>query len=235
MVLVHGLSGSTLWWARNRPVLAERYLVLSVDLPGFGTMRRHRRDFVLAEAAEWLHAWLAARDPGPVHLIGHSMGGYICLRLAADHPAAVRRLVLAAPAGIPNGRSLVGHAVPLLRAGRRMRPSFLPTLAFDAFRMGARTMLSAGRQLLAEDARRHLTAIRAPTLIVWGENDHLVSPTNGPRLQATIPDARLIILPGAGHVVMFDRPAEFNQTVIDFLDEGTGSRVQGSGVWSISS
>ena len=49
VVLVHGFSGSTRWWSRNIPALAERYSVYLLDLPGFGAMRRRR--FVLAEAA----------------------------------------------------------------------------------------------------------------------------------------------------------------------------------------
>lgn len=224
VVLVHGLSGSTLWWARNLPALAERFRVLSVDLPGFGAMWRHRRDFVLPAAADWLHDWLIAMSLDPVHLIGHSMGGHICLRLAADHPATVRRLVLAAPAAIPTGRSVAGYALPLLRAGRHMRPSFLPTLAFDALRSGPRMLLRATRQLLAEDVRHHFASVRSPTLIIWGANDHLVPPDHGPILQAAIPDSRLIILPRAGHVVMYDRAAEFNRHVVAFLDEGVGSR-----------
>jgi pimeloyl-ACP methyl ester carboxylesterase len=118
VVLVHGLSGSTRWWSRNVSDIAKRYRIYLVDLPGFGKMHRLRRQFVLTEAADWLSEWMNAVGLERTHLVGHSMGGYICLRLAARRPAAVRRLVLVAPAGVPTGRSMVGYIGPLLGAAR---------------------------------------------------------------------------------------------------------------------
>jgi pimeloyl-ACP methyl ester carboxylesterase len=117
VVLVHGLSGSTRWWVRNVPALAEHHRLYLVDLPGFGAMRHLRRQFTLVESASWLSAWMEAVGLGPAHLVGYSMGGYICLRFAASGPEAVCRLVLIASAGVPNGRSMLGHLFPLLGAG----------------------------------------------------------------------------------------------------------------------
>ncbi len=116
VVLVHGLSGSTRSWTRNVPASAERYRVYLVDLPGFGAMRHLRRQFVLSEAASWLRGWMVAVGLKRAHLVGHSMGGYVCPRLAASEPGVVRRLVLVSPAGLyrrAGPRS--DYLVPLLR------------------------------------------------------------------------------------------------------------------------
>src|SRR5215211_9007083 len=179
VVLVHGLSGSTRWWSRNVSKLAERYRVYLVDLPGFGRMRRLGRPFVLAEAAAWLSGWMEAVGLQRAHLVGHSMGGYVCLRLAASRPEVVRRLVLVAPAGVPTGRSMLGHLGPLLGAARYATPSFRPVLVRDALRTGPATLWRAARDLLAEDVRDDLRSIMAPTLLVWGERDTLVPPATG--------------------------------------------------------
>ena len=170
-VLVHGLSGFTRWWSHNLPALIKAYRVYLVDLPGFGTMRRLRRRFVLTETASWLVAWMEAVALEKVHLIGHSMGGYICLWLAAQQPEIVWRLVLVAPAGTPADRSLFGHLVPLLLTARYAAPSFLPVLAYDALRTGPVNLLRVARNLLSEDVREDLRFIEAPTLLIWGEND----------------------------------------------------------------
>ena len=217
VVLVHGLSGSTRWWARNITALAGKYRVYLVDLPGFGAMRRLRRHFVLAEAASWLAAWMEAVGLGEAYLVGHSMGGYVCLRLAAQRPEALRRLVLVAPAGVPAGRSLFGHLVPLLLAFRPASPSFLPVLVYDAMRTGPATLWRAARDLLAEDVREDLRHIDAPTLLIWGERDPLVPPSIGDLLRREIAGSHLLVLENAGHVPMFDRPQGFNAALLAFF------------------
>jgi pimeloyl-ACP methyl ester carboxylesterase len=217
VVLVHGLSGSTRWWSRNVPAVAERHRIYLVDLPGFGAMRRFRRQFALAEAASWLSEWMEAVGLERVHLVGHSMGGYASVRLAASQPEKVRRLVLVAPAGVPAQRSMLGHLFPLLLAARYATPAFMPVLVRDALRMGPTTLWRAARDLLAEDVREDLRKIEASTLLVWGEKDPLIPPMVGDLLRREIPDSRLLLLLGAGHVPMFDRPREFDAALLAFL------------------
>src|SRR5579883_1986232 len=83
LVLVHGLSESTRLWYRNVPELAERYRVYLVDLPGFGAMRKFRRQFSLEGCGPWLGQWMEAVGIETASLVGHSMGGYVCMSLAA--------------------------------------------------------------------------------------------------------------------------------------------------------
>lgn len=217
VVLVHGLSGSTRWWDRAVPALAARHCVHLVDLPGFGSMRRAEGGFVLAEAAGWLASWIEAVGMERTHLVGHSMGGYISVVLAAQRPELLRRLVLVAPAGVPTGRSMHGYLLPLLRAVRYMTPGFLPVLARDALRMGPLTLLGAAREILAEDVRMRLREIEAPTLLVWGRHDTIVPPSAGDVMRQEIPDSRLLVIEGAGHVPMFERPTETNADLLAFL------------------
>lgn len=217
VVLVHGLSGSSRWWTRNVPALAQRHKVYLVDLPGFGTMRSLRPQFALRDAASWLSAWIEAVGLDRVHLVGHSMGGYICITLAAQHPDRVGRMVLAAPAAISTRRAMPIYLGPLLSEARRVVPSFLPVLVYDALRAGPFTLWRAARDLLASDVQEHLRSVSSPTLLVWGENDSLVPPSIAHVLRADIPGSRLLLLKGAGHVPMFDRPNEFNTAVLSFL------------------
>jgi pimeloyl-ACP methyl ester carboxylesterase len=224
VVLVHGLAGSMRWWWRNVATLAERHTVYLVNLPGFGAFRRHRLPFALAEAGDWLGAWIEAADVGPCHIVAHSMGGHIAIRLATRKPALVRRLVLVAPALVAGHKRLRAYPLALIAAARAMAPSFLPILALDTLRAGPFTILSAARSLLAEDIRAELREIVAPTLLIWGERDALVSPSLGPLAQAEIADAHLLLLPGAGHVAQYDRPNQFNAATLAFLaGEAVGS------------
>jgi pimeloyl-ACP methyl ester carboxylesterase len=223
-VLVHGLAGSTRWWRRNVAALAERHTVYLVNLPGFGAFRRRRIHFALAEAADWLGAWIEAANVAPCHVVAHSMGGHIAIRLAARKPTLVRRLVLVAPAIVAGRRRLRAYPFALVAAIRAMTPSFLPLRALDTLRAGPFTLLRAARSLLADDIRAELREIVAPTLLIWGERDALVPPSLGVLAQAEIPGAYLLLLPGAGHVAQYDRPRPVNDATLAFLaGEAVGS------------
>lgn len=217
LILVHGLSGSLRWWVRNVSSLAEHYRVYLVNLPGFGTLRRSPTRFALDKAASWLLLWMQSIGLRKANLVGHSMGGYVCIQMAAHSPDLVDHLVLVAPAGIPTSNSLVGYLKPLLVGARYMSPSFLPILLSDALRAGPATLLRTAGELLSTDVRADLKLISAPTLLIWGENDTLVPASLGDILRQEIPNSRLLMLKKAGHVVMFDRPHEFNTAVLSFL------------------
>lgn len=223
LILVHGLSGSTRWWVRNVSALAQHYKIYLVDLPGFGAMRHPRSRFVLAEATSWLLMWMKAVGISQADFVGHSMGGYICLKIAAHHPQVVHCLVLAAPAGVPSrARSIPGYFFPLLFAIRYMTPRFIFILLYDALRAGPLTLIRTAQDLLAQDVREDLERVSVPTLLIWGENDTLVPPTLAQVLHQKIAHSNLLLLKKAGHVVMYDQAQEFNAAVLSFLAEKSG-------------
>jgi len=217
LILIHGLSASSRWWIRNIPAFAKHYQVYLLDLPGFGLMRRYHQRFVLDEVARGIVAWMEAVGISSAQLMGHSMGGYICLWIAAHYPERIKRLVLVSPAGIPHIRSVRGYTLPLLVAFRYFKPGFFSILISDALRAGPLTILRAAQDLLTHDIRDCLTDVTAPTLLVWGEHDSLVPPLFGDILRQEIKHADLLILKKAGHVSMFDQSEQFNRAALRFL------------------
>jgi len=217
VVLVHGLSGSSRWWARNVGALAQRFRVHIVDLIGFGSSR-DGHNFVLSEAADYLARWVDRLEIERASLIGHSMGGFISADLAANHPERVERLVLVNAVALPFGRNHAQHLVGLLQGLRRLPVGFLPILFTDAARAGPITILKAARELLTTDIRGQLARIHAPTLVLWGANDAIVPLELGQRLADALPNAGLVVIEDAGHNPMWDRAEAFNRVVLDFLD-----------------
>lgn len=221
LLLLHGLSGSSRWWSRNIPELATRYRLVVPDLIGFGRSRTHIRLPDFETLARLLRAWLEARDIPKVTLVGHSMGGQIGIHLAARNPERLERLVLIDAAGIPRilaPRMLLRFAAdagPLWRWGD---PSFLPTIAGDALTAGPRALLRSLHNILQDDVRDLLPRIATPTLIVWGERDQLVPMSHAIELRESIPGARLVVLRGAAHNPMIDRPTDFNRILMRFLE-----------------
>jgi pimeloyl-ACP methyl ester carboxylesterase len=215
-ILVHGLGGSSRWWEPVVEPLAQRMRIHLVDLPGFGSARG--RPFVLGDAHAYVRAVLEGIGLERVNLIGHSLGGLVCARVAASWPDLVDSLVLVAPAGLRDRQRPRQYALPIAAALRQARPRFLKMAAADSLRAGPLLVYRAGRQLLDDDTLRgELFSIQAPTLLIWGERDPIVLPQLAAEYQRAIAGAELIVLARSGHVPMSDQPDAFAAAVLDFL------------------
>jgi pimeloyl-ACP methyl ester carboxylesterase len=214
LVLVHGLGGSWRWWSPLLAELGKRREVHAVDLP------RPRKVVRAVELSAWLGRWLDASGLRHVDLAGHSLGGLVAAELAARRWELTRRLVLLAPAGIPDSRSVPARVLPLLRELYGIRSS-LRIVAGDALRAGPFTLTHGVVVASTRDLRSELAEIRAPTLLLWGERDRLVPPRVAEEWQRMLPDARLVRL-SCGHVPMLEAPGEVADLMLSFLDEELG-------------
>jgi len=220
LVLLHGLSGSARWWRHNVLELASEFRVLVPDVVGFGRTRCRGPLPDMAGFAEVIAGWMERLGLEPAHLVGHSMGGQIAAHLAARHPGRVRRLVLVDAAGIPrplSPRALVRFAADVAPPSRWGDPRFVPVIVGDALLTGPRTIVRALARILRDDVRAVLPRISVPTLVLWGEGDTVIPLEHARELRGRIPNARLVVLRGAAHNPMVDRPAEFNRVVAAFL------------------
>jgi pimeloyl-ACP methyl ester carboxylesterase len=218
LVLVHGYGAASSWWRHNMGPLAAQRRVYAPDLGGFGrSWPKHR--FSLERTVECLDSWMQELGLPCADLCGHSMGGHVCLRLAAAHPERVRKLVLVDASGLPLQTRLLPLAWRSLRSQGHTRFRFAPIAMATALQAGPLVLWSALHDLLADDVQTVLTGIAAPTLLVWGERDLLVPLELGRALHQAIQGSRLVVVPDAGHNVMFERPEQFNRLVLDFLAE----------------
>ena len=207
VVLVHGLTASTAWWETTIAALEPRHDAQVVRLPRLE----------IRESARWLAERLEDEELRGAAVVGHSSGGTIAVLAAAQAPDAVGRLVLVAPAGIFLTRSRLSYAGPLavqvLRAPQR-----LPQMVRDSLRVGPVRLTRIAFDLLRVDVAPSLPSVRAPTLVVWGADDPLLSPALGPVFAEQIPDARLVILPDCGHIPMLESPDALHRELLGFLE-----------------
>ena len=205
VVLLHGLAGSSRWWAPVRDRLATHHEVHALDL--------RDADSVAPDALA------AALEPlGRVQLVGHSLGGLAAVRVAARRPDLVARLALVAPVGVPPTQGALGYAQALARELAAASPSFLLLLATDALRTGPRPLARSAWGLLGADVRADLAHVSVPTLLVWGERDRLVPVAAADAFITALPDARLVVVAGAAHMPMLERPGETEAALLDFLE-----------------
>lgn len=222
LVLIHGLGGSCRWWFPLFPELTSSgFRIVAPDLPGFG--RSPGRMLLVADAARAVIELADRLSLARFFLCGHSMGGAIAARVAADSGGRVQRLVLVDSAGIPG---VGGWRVMrrLLQPWSWCPPPFYSTLIGDMVRAGPRNLLAAMRHLNGYDVRPALERVRVPSLVIWGEKDALLPTHYGREIAAGLRDARLEVVPSARHLPMVSDPATVSRLIIDFFDEDTSRR-----------
>jgi len=209
LVCVHGLSGSSRWWTRVTALIDHHVPLVLSDVP---------RSLKPSEVETWLAGRIEELGP-PVDLAGHSLGALVSVRVAALRPELVRRLVLISPPGVGPPRSPLTYAWPLARTMLGSRPSFLVRLTYDGLRAGPRNLARGGLHVARADVTAELAAVTAPTLLVWGARDGVVPIEEASIWLERMPDARLIVIPGAGHVPMVDSPFELAEAIRPFLEK----------------
>ena len=215
VILLHGLDGSWRWWTPTLRRLAAHFRCFALDFSPFDRWRERSR-IGLSRATAFVAAWLDALGLDRIDLLAHSMGGYSACQFAIAHPERLGRLVLVAPAVLET-RGLVGPHTGHLRARAwTVAPNFLPVLIGDSFRTGPFRWLRSAAELRAATVLT-LDRITAPTLLIWGDRDPLVPVKRGARVQEQIAGSRLLILPGARHVPMYERPDACNGAIERFL------------------
>jgi pimeloyl-ACP methyl ester carboxylesterase len=225
VILLHGLAGSARWWRRNTPALGRSFTVHAIDLPGFGSSRREAR-FVLDDAPAQLVATMDRLGVERASIVGHSMGGLVAAGLAAEFPERVDRLVLVDAGFLSLDPHLRHRITGPMRTLRWTSPSLLPTLAWDSIRSGPIRLAEATTQLLRADWRAKLSRIQASTLVIWGEHDAVCPIGIGRSIVAVVPGSRLVIIEGAAHNPMWERPEAFDREVLAFLRAGAGPVTQ---------
>lgn len=245
VVLVHGLGqNGAREWGKLIPALAGRYDVYALDLPGFGQSGKGNHLYSPANFARVIEAVVEVRVARSFALVGHSMGGAVSLAYAAANPNRIDRLVLVDMAGVLHrsvyteflGRARAQAATGIDLDDAPWITSFLRTVLANAETyppVGERLMsIASVRQqllrgdpnaiaaytLVGHDFSQALHSVTAPTLLVWGSDDKVAPLRTGQMAAATIPNARLTIIRGAGHTPMLQTPQQFNAIVLAELE-----------------
>ncbi|MFF6882764.1 alpha/beta fold hydrolase [Streptomyces sp. NPDC012421] len=243
LLLLHGIGHQWQAWEPVLDILAAERDVIAVDLPGFGASEGLPQGcaYDLTTVTPVLAAFCTAIGVERPHVAGNSLGGLLALRLG--HEKAVRSVTALSPAGFwteserryafgtlramrgaalslpvplidrlsrtPAGRAVLTSTI-YARPGRRSPEAVVAETHALREATGFHQTLAAGRTVLFRDDIPSL-----PVTIAWGTRDRLLLRRQGVRAKQAIPGARLVRLPGCGHVPMNDDPALVARVILD--------------------
>lgn len=240
VVLGHSFLFSGTMWRKQVPALAERYRVLNVDFRGHGRSGEVQHAFSLYDAIADVVAVLDRAGVEKATWCGLSIGGMVAMRAALTCPQRVSALILMdTDAGAESAArklkyTAMGLGVRLLGTGAFAAPvsrlmfgatthrrnkelvrqftSSLPALHVPSILHGLDALLRR------DSVFERLRQIRVPALVLAGEEDRSLPPVLSRRIDAHLPDSRLVLIPDAGHISALEQPDTVNREVLGFLD-----------------
>lgn len=243
LLLVHGLGSSHLTWQRVQHDFASEFTVYSLDMPGFGYSDKPEGYGTARLEAAFVDRFLGALGIDQATVVGHSMGGDVAMWLAIEHPERVARLVIVDAAEIGDAAAIFQVAATPVLGDLVLKTGTTPlsmhaimsdpyvqkdALTADLAAQYATIYWTPGaRQALIANARSYssdrasllsaLSAIDAPTLVVWADSDPYFPLSVGERLHDLLQGSALGVIADAGHLPQEEQPVAFSRVVLQWL------------------
>ncbi len=184
-------------------LMPPRREILVVDPPGFGKSGRPARRLDLGTQAGLWRAWADVRGFERAIWVGHSFGSQVVAELAARHAERVEQLVLISPTVDPRSRTMPRQLARLLHDAALEPPGLVRMLISEYIAAGPRALFHAGRIAVRDRMETKLPRISAPTLVLSGERDPLVSVGWAEQVASLLQCGRLLVVPGAPHAAHY--------------------------------
>jgi pimeloyl-ACP methyl ester carboxylesterase len=231
LVFVHGLGAESLNWVPAMLDMRQQFHVYAIDLLGHGESQKPDIAYSIEQQSEMLRQFLASQNIKSADVVGVSMGGWVALKLAIEHPDAVNRLVVADAAGLKFQTNITVK-------------SFLPATPeeFNAFMAMLTPRQYAApypvrRDFLNQVAERawvtrrifdsfltyqdvldgKLQAVKSPVLVIWGKQEKLIPLATGEEMKRELPNASLLVCTDSGHLAVFECWNKLEPDVATFL------------------
>jgi len=241
VILLHGLGGSAENWqsnplASNIIALAAQFHVIAPDQIGFGKSDKPLLKYRVGTYVDFLDKFMSELKIEKASLVGNSMGGWVAGLMAIKYPNRVEKIVLADAAGIIPANVNSDEIYQLNNSTRdEIRANLKRIFANPLFQnnealvdqfMTARIAANDGYTInsLIESIKRkedflndRLAEIKKPTLIIWGKQDGLLPVADAATFNKGIAGSQVVIFENCGHAPQFEKAAEFNKAVLDFL------------------
>lgn len=237
MLLIHGGFATSRWWLPLMSVLPEEFFVIAPDLRGCGQSDKPVDGYAIESLAEDVAACAFALGLGPADIVGHAEGGAISMELVLRRKELARSLTLICTAPVegvvtpPDAMRLLAqmrddHALlrsaltALMPVTAREDPNLFASIVEDAEGMAPAAFTDIAAGLGAWNRLGDASQLTGPTLLLWGDEDVLVTRESMTRTLLAIPGANnLEVLKGIGHCPALDAPLRTAEKIVDFVTE----------------
>lgn len=229
MILMHGWGCNADTLASVEKTAAESHRVYNIDFPGFGQSPEPTQVWGVEDYTRALENFVRLLGIEKPVLLGHSFGGRVGILYSSRNP--VDRLVLVDAAGVKPRRPLSYYVkVYSFKLMKRLytliygKEGAAKRIEAERARRGSADYQSASPRMRAilskvvnEDLCHVMPAIKAPTLLIYGENDTATPVRDAKKIESLVPDAGLVVFPGCGHYSFLDNPYQFAAVLRSFL------------------
>lgn len=228
VLLLHGWGGSISSFKPLTDILQQNYNVTVLDFPGFGKSDVPESPWGTSSYTVFLAKFMEQIGLKQTDIIAHSFGGRVAIRLAAEHPEMVNKLVLVNSAGIKPHRTYKYYLKTFIaktgkiaakipgESGKKIKNRIYRYIGSKDF-LNAGPMRSILIKIINEDLQPLLKRIMSPTLLIWGENDLETPVYMGKIMEREIKNAGLVVLKNAGHYSYLDQFQHFCAIIANFL------------------
>ncbi|MDQ3073340.1 MAG: alpha/beta hydrolase [Bacteroidota bacterium] len=227
LLLLHGLFGALSNW---EPVLDHFSKEYKVVIPIMPIFKMPLTSTNVDGLSDFIHKFIKYKEYPPVTLLGNSLGGHVGLVYSLDHPARVHSMVLTGSSGLYENS--FGGSFP-----KRQDYNFVKTKTEYTFydpnvatkdlvdeiyeivnsrSKGLRVIMMA-KSAIRHNLSKEIQNIKAPTCLIWGNDDRITPPEVAEEFHALLPNSELHFMDKCGHAPMMERPEVFNKILDQFL------------------
>ena len=228
VVFIHGWVGSWRYWIPNMQAASNSFRAYALDLWGFGDSAKASEKYLLNGQTKLLDEFLNEMGIGKIAIVGHGLGAVVGLMFAERYPKYVDRVMAV---GLPFETSLINprlrEASPIDLADWLLGDTPERQVArMEAPKADQRAIIQTLQNLESLKITQLVEQIDTPSLLVYGQNDPVISIINDHRLFSLPDHIHHIIFNQSGHFPMIDQPNKFNRLMNDFLNLSPGESPQ---------
>lgn len=225
LVFLHGWGvDSKLWFKIVPELINKNYSMYFLDLPGFGQSQMPNTTYDVDDYKKIVYEFVKKLGLKNINLIGHSFGGRITIKLAAENPEFLKKVILVDAAGIINPSKVKTiYKIIAKIISPIFKLSFMQTFRKKMYYLLNSEYLNNEKlsktfsKVVSENLIHCFPKINKSTLIIWGGKDLVTPLQDGEQMNRLIPKSELIVLKKAGHFSFLDKPEEFNRELIKFI------------------